>query len=164
MTRVFVLALAPHLLWAIGYRFVRREEVKTALRLRRVGDLHLSVCAHVQLMAVITRSLITQNENKIESDLLFPDKAISEIKGLYTLLQTQFEDATDYILTRNPHLRMNIRTGMENVFGKVEDCVAEHEIRMVTCVCMPKESYSYVAIIDSIKGLSRELTNFSDKL
>lgn len=53
---------------------------------------------------------------------------------------------------------------MENVFERVEDCAAEHDIRMVTSVCMPKESYSYVAMIDSIKGLSQELTNFSKKI
>ena len=77
---------------------------------------------------------------------------------------TQFEDATDYILTRNPHLRMHIKTGMENLFERAENCIAEQAAGMIACACMPKASYSYVAIIDSIKGLSRELNNFSGKL
>jgi Na+/phosphate symporter len=125
---------------------------------------YLNLLPHLQLMAVIIRNLISENKKKIESDLLFADKAINEIKGLYTLMLTQFEDTTDYILTRNPHLRTHIKTGMENLFERAEDCMAELETRMITCACMPKASYSYVAIIDSIKGLSRELNNFSEKL
>jgi len=124
----------------------------------------LNLLPLLQLMAVIIRNLISENKKKIESDLLFADKAINEIKGLYTLMLTQFEDTTDYILTRNPYLRMHIKTGMENLFERAEDCIAEHETRMITCACMPKASYSYVAIIDSIKGLSRELKSFSEKL
>jgi Na+/phosphate symporter len=125
---------------------------------------YLNLLPNLQLMAVIIRNLISENKKKIEASLLFTDKAIDEIKHLYTLMLTQFEDTTDYTLTRNPHLRMHIKTGMENLFERVEDCIAEHETRLVTCGCIPKASYSYVAIIDSVKGLSRELNNFSEKL
>lgn len=90
---------------------------------------------HLQLMAVIIRNLISENKKKIESNILFTDKAINEIKGLYTLILTQFEDTTDYILTRNPHLRMHMKTGMENLFKRAEDCIAEHTTRMITCAC-----------------------------
>jgi Na+/phosphate symporter len=115
-------------------------------------------------MAVTIRNLINESKNKIESNILFTDKAINEIKALFTLIQTQFEDTTDYILTRNPHLSMHIRTGMENVFERADDFVTSHQIRLITGVCMPKASYSYVAMLDLIKGVSRELTSFSEKL
>jgi len=140
------------------------EELAQKQTKDEVEKKYLNLLPHLQLMAVIIRNLISENKKKIESDLLFADKAINEIKGLYTLMLTQFEDTTDYILTRNPHLRMHIKTGMENLFEMAEDCIAEHETRMIMCACMPKASYSYVAIIDSIKGLSRELNNFSGKL
>ncbi len=125
---------------------------------------YLSLLPHLQLMAVIIRNLISENKKQMQSHLLFADKAINEIKELYTLMLAQFEDTTGYILTKNPHLRMHIKTGMENVFEKAGDCIAEHETRMIRCECIPKASYSYVAIIDYIKGLSRELNNFSEKL
>jgi Na+/phosphate symporter len=125
---------------------------------------YLNLLPNLQLMAGIIRNLINEKKRKIESNLLFTDKAIDEIKGLYTLMQTQFEDATDYILTRNPHLKMHIRTGMENLSERAGDYVATHQIRLITGVCMPKASYSYIAIVDLIKGVSRELTIFSEKL
>jgi hypothetical protein len=115
-------------------------------------------------MALIIRNLISENEKKMQTGLLFPDKVIDEIKGLYTLMVIQFEDATDYILTRNPNMRMHIKTGMETLFKRAEDCITELSAWMITYSFMPKVSYSYVAILDSIKGLSRELNKFSEKL
>jgi len=125
---------------------------------------YLNLLPHLQLMASIIRNLINEKKRKIEPNLFFTDKAINEIKELYVLLQTQFEDTTDYILTRNSHLKVHIRTGMENLFKRAEEYVTEHEIRLITGVCMPKASYSYIAIVDCIKGASRELTSFSEKL
>ncbi len=125
---------------------------------------YLNLLPHLQLMAGIIRSLINEKKKKIESSLLFTDKAVNEIKQLYTMLQTQFEDTKDYILTRNPHLRMHIRMGMENLSERASDYAAMHETRLITGVCMPKASYSYIAMVDLIKRASRELTTFSDKL
>ena len=45
-----------------------------------------------------------------------------------------------------------------------EDYVAAHQIRLITGVCMPKASYSYIAIVDLIKGVSRELNSFCEEL
>jgi len=140
------------------------EELAQKRTKDEVEKKYLNLLPHLQLMAVIIRNLISENRKKMQSHLLFADKAINEIKGLYTLMLSQFEDTTGYILTKNPHLRMHIKTGMENVFEKAGDCIAEHETRMITCECIPIASYSYVAIIDYIKGLSRELNNFSEKL
>ena len=125
---------------------------------------YLILLPNLQLMAGIIRNLINEKKRKIESSLLFTDKAINEIEGLYTLMQTQFEDATDYVRTRTPHWKMHIRTGMENLSERAGDYVASHQIRLITGVCMPKASYSYIAIVDLIKGVSRELTIFSEKL
>ncbi len=140
------------------------EEIVQKQTKDEVEKKYLNLLPHLQLMAVIIRNLISENKKKLQSHVLFADKAINETKDLYTLMLAQFEDTTDYILTRNPHLRMHIKTGMENVFEKVEECIAENETRMIMCECIPQASYSYVAIIDSIKGLSRELNTFSEKL
>ncbi len=140
------------------------EELVKKVTKDQVERKYLNLLPDLQLMAVTIRNLINENKKKIESNILFTDKAINEIKALFTLIQTQFEDATDYILTRNPHLSMHIRMGMENLFDRADSFVTAHQIRMITGVCMPKASYSYVAMVDLIKGVSRELTIFSEKL
>ena len=138
---------------------VVKKETKDALEKK-----YLNLLPHLQLMAVMIRDLIKEEKRKIEYTLLFTDKAMTEIKELYNFMQTQFQDATDYLLTKNPHLRMHIRTGMEHLLEKAEDYVTAHEKRLIEGVCVPKASYSYVAIVDLIKRVSMELNNFSEKL
>ena len=125
---------------------------------------YLNLLPHLQLMAVTARNLINEKKKKIESHQLLTDKAVNEIKELFTLMQTQFGDTADYILTRNPHLRMHIRTGMETLFDRADDYVTEHQVRLISGVCMPKASFLYLAIVDCIKDVSRELASFSEKL
>ncbi len=125
---------------------------------------YLNLLPHLQLMAGMIRNLINEEKRKIESTLLFTDKAMTEIKEISTLMQTQFQDATDYLLTKNPRLKMHVRTGMEHLLEKAEDYVTAHEKRLIEGVCVPKSSYAYVAIVDLIKRVSMELSNFSEKL
>ena len=125
---------------------------------------YLNLLPHLQLMAGIIRNLINENKKKIESHLLFTDKAVEEIKHLYSIMEVQLRDTTDYILTRNPHLKMHVEKEMENLIERAADYTASHEIRLITGVCMPKASYSYIALIDLIRGVSRELTAFAQRL
>jgi Na+/phosphate symporter len=125
---------------------------------------YVTVLPNLQLIAIILRKLINEKKKKIESSLLFTDKAINEIKELYTLLQTQFDDTTDYILTRNSHLKMHIRTATESICQKANEYNTMHETRLIAGVCMPKASYSYITITACIKGVSMELSNFAEKL
>jgi Na+/phosphate symporter len=140
------------------------EEVVKKKTKDEVEKKYLNLLPDLQLMAGIIRNLINEKKRTIESGLLFTDKAINEINGLYTLMQTQFKDATDHLLTKNVHLKMHIRTGMEEVSERAADYVAMHQTRLITGECMPKASYSYIAIVDLIKWVSRELTSFSEKL
>ena len=140
------------------------EELVKKERKNDVEKKYVNLLPQLQLMAVNLRNLINEKKKKIESNLLFTDKAMNEIKELYALMQNQFQDTTDYILTRNSRLRIHIKTGMENLFKRADEYVTGHETRLITGVCMPKASYSYLAIVDSIKAVSRELTSFYEKL
>ena len=57
------------------------EELAQKQTKDQVEKKYLNLLPHLQLMAVIIRNLINENKKKIESDLLFADKAINEIKG-----------------------------------------------------------------------------------
>ncbi len=138
---------------------VVKKETKDAVEKK-----YLNLLPHLQLMAGMIRNLISEEKRKIESTLLFTDKAVTEIKELSTLMQTQFQDATDYLLTKNPRLKMHVSMGMEHLLEKAEDYVTAHEKRLIEGVCVPKSSYAYVAIVDLIKRVSMELNNFSEKL
>ncbi len=125
---------------------------------------YLTLLPHLQLMAATVRNLLDQEKNKIGSGVLFTEKAVNEIRDLLGLIQTQFQDATDYILTRNPRLKTTIKGEMERLFKTVEQYATEHEIRLITGLCMAKASFLYLAIVDCIKRVSMELTEFTEAL
>ena len=140
------------------------EDLVRKARKDDVERKYLTLLPHLQLMAATIRNLIEQEKKRTASGVLFTEKAVNEIGGLHGLIQTQFQDATDYILTRNPRLKMNIKTGMERLSKMAEQYATDHEIRLITGVCMPKASYLYLAIVDCIKRLSMELATFSEEL
>jgi len=115
-------------------------------------------------MAATVRNLLDQEKKKIASGVLLTEKAVNEIRELLALMQAQFQDATDYILTRNPRLKSSIRGEMEKLFKTVEQYATEHEVRLITGLCMAQASFLYLAIVDCIKRVSRELTNFTEAL
>lgn len=124
----------------------------------------LKLLPHLQLIAMVVRNLINTKKKKIASDVLFSDKALHEISDIYTLMQAQFVDTKDFILTKNPDLKMDITTAMAKIYKMAGECVLEHEDRLISGLCMPKASYLYLVIIDSIKRISGELTSFSQEL
>ena len=124
----------------------------------------IKLLPHLHLIAMIFGNLINTKKERIASDVLFSEKAIHEIDDLYTLMQVQFEDTKDFILTKNSHLKLAIKAGMGKIYEMADEYALEHETRLITGLCLVKASYLYLIIVDSIKRISRELTDFSEKL
>ena len=140
------------------------EEVVKKISKDELDKKYLSLLPHLQLMAATIQNLLDQEKKKIKSGALFTEKAVNEIRELHSLIQTQFQDATDYVLTRNPRLRSTIEGEMEKLFKTVEQYATEHEVRLITGLCMAQASFLYLAIVDCIKRVSRELTTFTEAL
>jgi Na+/phosphate symporter len=45
----------------------------------------------------------------------------------------------------------------------IDDFETVHQNRLITGVCMPKASYLYIDMTDSLKRMARELAAFADK-
>jgi Na+/phosphate symporter len=103
-------------------------------------------------------------ETKVELKILFSEKALSEIKGLYAILEEQFQDTKDYITTKNLVLKAEIKAGWGKIFKAADEYAIIHQGRLIAGVCMPQASYLYLDIVDSIKRISRGLIDFSEKV
>ncbi len=117
-----------------------------------------------QTVALSVDNLMDKMEIKLDSNVLFSEKALKEIEELYSLMEAQIRDARDYLLTRNPHLGEMIRRGMENMRKLSEKYAVVHQNRLVTGVCMPKASYLYIDITDSLKRTARGLVEFAERV
>jgi Na+/phosphate symporter len=117
-----------------------------------------------QTIGLALENLISKMETKVELKILFSEKALAEIKELYAILEEQFRDTKDYIATKNPVLKTEIRAGWEKIFKAVDEYAIIHQNRLIAGVCMPQTSYLYLDIVDSIKRISRGLIDFSEKV
>ncbi len=125
---------------------------------------YLNLIPAFQTIGLALENLFSKMETKVELKVLFSEKALSEIKELYAILEEQFRDAKDYIATKNPVLKTEIKAGWEKIFKTIDEYAVIHQGRLITGVCMPQASYLYLDIVDSIKRISRGLIDFVEKV
>jgi len=101
-------------------------------------------------------------EIKVESNVLFTDKALDEIKQLMVAVGAEFTDVKDFCFTRNPVLKKQIESDLDKVTKMIDEFDHVHQNRLITGVCMPQASYLYIDMTDSLKRMSRELAAFAN--
>lgn len=117
-----------------------------------------------QTIGLAIENLINKMETKVELKILFSEKALNEIKDLFNIMEEQLRDIKDYIATKNPGLKTSIKSCWEQIYEKANEYALIHQNRLIAGVCMPKASYLYLDIIDSIKRISRGLSDFSEQV
>jgi Na+/phosphate symporter len=125
---------------------------------------YLALIPSFQTMGLALENLISKMETKVELKILFSEKALAEIKELYTILEKQFRDTKDYIATKNPVLKEEVKAGWEKIFKLLDEYAIVHQNRLITGVCVPQASYLYLDMVDSIKRISRGLIDFAEKV
>lgn len=125
---------------------------------------YLSTVVPLQIAALAIENVMEKMALKVEAKIPFTDKALKEIRSLQFLVYSQLTDARDYVLTGNPHLKENIRKSMEEIKRLADEYELVHQNRLITGVCMPKASYLYIDITDSLKRAARAMVEFSEKV
>jgi Na+/phosphate symporter len=144
---------------AASIQKIIEEKDKTELQKQ-----YLILIPAFQTIGLALENLFSKMETRVELKILFSEKALAEIRELYTILEEQFRDTKDYIATKNPVLKTQIKAGWEKIFKNIDDYAIIHQGRLITGVCMPQASYLYLDIVDSIKRISRGLIDFAEKV
>ncbi len=116
------------------------ETIITEKQKNEVDKRFLSLLVPLQEIALAMRSLIAKKKMILLRDVIFGVKAITEITELLEIMKTQFRDTRDLILTKNPILKENIRSGMEKITEMADEYALVHEERLIPGVCMPDTS------------------------
>lgn len=143
--------------WLPGIEKVIEDKEKNEVEKR-----FLVALPHLQRIALALDNLVDKMETKVEANVLFSQKALDEIKHLMVAVGTEFTDVKDYCITRNPALKEKIRTDMAKVMKMIDDFETIHQNRLITGICMPKASYLYIDMTDSLKRMAKELAAFAD--
>ena len=145
----------------------RVDFAQTVIELKNKSETdkkYVSLLPSFQSIALALENLINKMETKVESRILFSEKALSEIRELLDIMLGQFRDAMDFLVTKNPHLRDNINAVREKIARATTEYESIHQQRLITGICMPQASYLYIDISESIKRISRGLADFSEKV
>jgi Na+/phosphate symporter len=118
---------------------------------------------HLQRVALALDNLVDKMEIKVETSVLFSRKALDDIKQLMVAVGAAFTDVKDYCMTKNPILKEQIQADMENIRKMIDEFEIIHQNRLITGVCMPKASYLYIDMTDSLKRMAKELAAFAAK-
>ncbi len=118
----------------------------------------------LQTIALAIENLMYKMESKLVSNVLFSEKALTEIRNLFHLMREQFRDTKDYVITRSPALKEAVSMHMDTMFRMIEELAIVHQNRLITGICMPQASYLYLDITDSLKRISRGLVDFANKV
>jgi len=140
------------------------EDIAAKEQKDEVDKKFLSLLVPLQNIALAVRNLTAKKKTILSNNIMLNVKVTMEITELSTAMKKQFRDTKDFIFTRNPVLKENIRTGMERIIEMADAAALMHEGRLITGVCMPKASYLYLPLIASFKRIAEELVNFSEMI
>jgi len=140
------------------------EKIIADKQKNEVDKKFLNLLVPLQQIASAVRSLMAKQKMILRRDVTFSVKAITEITDLITVVKTQFRDTRDLILTKDPLLKENIKSGMERIIEMADKHISVHQERLITGAGTPKASYLYLDIIGSIKRVAQELVSFSERI
>ncbi len=138
---------------------VVEEKEKTGIQMK-----YVNLIIPFQTIALGLENLMDRMEVKLDANILFSEKATKEIKELFSLMESQMRDLKDYILTRNPHLLQLVGQDVEEMRSLIDEYTIVHQNRLIAGVCMPKASYLYIDITDSMKRVAKGLAEFSERV
>lgn len=129
---------------------------------------------HLRHYTTVPTSLIRIAENieklselistKVKEDILFSDRAISEITFLLQRLADIIRPASDIILAPNSILGNYIRESEAGIVRRATDYATQHEERLIEGLCLPKASALYINILDAIKNIAWHCKEIANKL
>jgi Na+/phosphate symporter len=117
----------------------------------------LEICGHLEVLAGMLRK-------KIDENILFSDRAVTEISFLSQNLLEILNAATDLVLVKNPILVRYVEESEAMVEKATIQYATHHEERLIEGLCLPVSSSVFLKILDSLKGIAREAKCISESM
>lgn len=159
--------------YEMGRRLRERERVlshRIAHRGAAVGVVldadrqRLFVPVHLERAEGQIELLLQSIRTIVDQGVPFTDRARREIEGMFEAAIDLLLDLRDLILTHNKHLRQHVIEAGRAFVARADDCAGFHQQRLIEGVCTAAASSSYLAILDSLKGIEWHASAIAEKL
>ncbi len=125
---------------------------------------YISVPVHLLRIAEGIEKIAEQIEKKIKDNVLFSDKAMTEITFLLQRLSDIVMPTTDIILARNIILRRYVQESEAGIIQKATEYATFHEERLIEGLCLPIASSIYINMLDAVKTIAWHSKEIATKL
>jgi Na+/phosphate symporter len=125
---------------------------------------YCTVPSHFERMASNYEIILRALRRKIKDNLLFSDRAISEVNFLLNRLREILSTLSEFILARNTFTAKYLIESEKDLEKMASEYATLHEERLIEGTCLPRSSGVYIMILDSVKRIAWNVRAIAEKL
>lgn len=125
---------------------------------------YVLVPVHLRRIGECIEKLAELIDKKIKNDILFSDKAMTEVTFLLQRLIDIMRPTADIILAKNLILKRYIEESESGVVKRANEYATFHEERLIEGLCLPIASSLYINMLDAIKDIAWHAKEIATKL
>lgn len=115
---------------------------------------YISVPVHLLRIGENIEKLTDLMDKKIKDNILFSDKAVTEVTFLLQRLIDILRPTSDMILAKNIILRRYVEESEVGIVRRATEYATLHEERLIEGLCLPVASSLYINMLDAIKNIA----------
>lgn len=125
---------------------------------------YVSIPVHLSRIGESIEKLAGLVEKRIKEDILFSDRAVTEITFLLQRLIDVLRPTADIILAKNTILRRYVEESEAGITRRAIEYATLHEERLVEGLCLPVASSLYINMLDAVKDIAWHAKEIAVKL
>ena len=139
---------------------IRNAEVGLAVKVtdaaKQSGEMkqYVLVPQHILRIAENVESLAEMTAKKVKDNILFSERAITEITFLMQRLKEIIMSANDLLFCENTILNSYVEESETNLVKTCIEYATQHEERLVEGLCLPVSSSIYITMLDCIRNMA----------
>ncbi|UCG77797.1 MAG: hypothetical protein JSV21_09495 [Nitrospirota bacterium] len=146
----------------------RKDKLTKELEVAAESDpelkVYISIPAHLGRVSDLINNIADSISSKIDKQLLFSDKAVSELTFLLQRIKEILNTLTDYILARNTFIASYLKESEQEIERSATKFSTLHEERLIEGICTTNASTLYVQMLDAIKGIAWHTRKIAEEL
>jgi Na+/phosphate symporter len=113
----------------------------------------------LQQLGSASEDLVCGVQAAVEAEISLTDKALTEISEIMGLVRDLTRDTHDAMSSGNEHFKEYVLGEGRVICDRIREFGIDHQQRLVIGVCMPKASFLYLDIMNSLKRITQEISS-----
>jgi len=125
---------------------------------------YCTVPSHFERIASNYEIILRALRTKMRDNLLFSDRATSEVNFLLNRLREILSTLSEFILARDTFTAKYLIESEKDLEKMASEYATLHEERLIEGTCLPRSSGVYIMLIDSFKRIAWNVRAIAEKL